>query len=82
MELTVRKWGNSAGMLIPTEMLAQLNAKMGDKLRVDFVDHKAVIELAKPKYSLSALLAQCDLAAPMPADLKDWQNIPLVGNEI
>ena len=81
MELQIRKWGNSAAVLLPTTMLEQLHAKIGDSLKVDFNGQKAAVEVAKPKYSLKDLLAQCDMTAPKPDDLADWEHMRAIGNE-
>jgi hypothetical protein len=37
--------------------------------------------LAKPKYELGELLAECDEWAPFPEELKEWINAPAVGKE-
>ena len=37
-KLTVRKIGNSAGVILPAELLSELNVKVGDEL---FVTHEA-----------------------------------------
>lgn len=81
MELPIRKWGNSAAVLLPTAMLEQLHAKIGDSLKVDFTGRKAALQLAKPKYSLKELLAQCDPNAAVPADVAAWESMPPIGNE-
>lgn len=82
MELHVRKWGNSAAVLLPAAMLEQLQAHIGDCLKVTFNGSKAALEVAKPHYALNDLLAQCDQAAPVPADLQEWENMPTVGKEV
>ncbi|MEC5218683.1 hypothetical protein RCH09_003657 [Actimicrobium sp. GrIS 1.19] len=33
------------------------------------------------RYAATELNAQCDLTAPMPTDLQDWENAPVVGSE-
>ena len=35
MELSTQKWGNSAAVRLPTELLSMLKASLGDKLSVD-----------------------------------------------
>ena len=37
---------------------------------------------AKPRYFLKDLLAQCDANAPVPEDMKAWEGMDAVGNEI
>ena len=36
----------------------------------------------KPRYSLAALLAECDPYEPLPADMVAWMEMPDVGKEI
>jgi len=82
MELSVRKWGNSAGVILPTAALENLQAKVGDTLSVEFDNQKMVVQVAKPRYSLAQLLAQCDPTAPVPADVAEWEAMAPVGNEL
>lgn len=35
----------------------------------------------KPRYSLSELIAQCDVSAPVPEDIKVWNSMGPVGKE-
>lgn len=34
------------------------------------------------RYTLHELIAQCDLSAPMPEDLREWVDAPAVGKEL
>ncbi|MRW90549.1 AbrB/MazE/SpoVT family DNA-binding domain-containing protein [Duganella sp. FT80W] len=81
MELSVQKWGNSAAVRLPTELLALLKVKLGDKLSVNVQPDGVLLKPARPSYSLDDLLSQCDPAAPEPADLADWNNMKPVGRE-
>ncbi|WP_343729770.1 AbrB/MazE/SpoVT family DNA-binding domain-containing protein [Duganella sp.] len=81
MELSVQKWGNSAAVRLPTELLGLLNVKLGDKLTVNVQPDGLLLRAAKPTYSLAELVAQCDPSAPEPADLADWQNMKPIGRE-
>ena len=78
MKLNIQKWGNSAAVRLPSAMLAQIGASIGDSLEVD----PATLRVAKPKYKLSDLLAQCDEKAAPPADFAAWDATTPVGNEI
>lgn len=78
MQLNIQKWGNSAAVRLPVTLMAQLGAKIGDTLDVDIT----ALRVAKPRYSLAELLAQCDPNAPMPADLAAWDAMPAVGREV
>lgn len=36
----------------------------------------------KPRYTVAQLMAQCDLTAPLPADLREWEAMEPVGLEL
>lgn len=78
MKLNIQKWGNSAAIRLPASMLAQIGATIGDAVEVD----PQAFHVAKPKYKLTDLLAQCDKNAPAPAYMSPWENITPVGAEI
>lgn len=78
MKLNIQKWGNSAAVRLPTAMLAQIGATIGDSIEVD----PDAFKVAKPQYKLDDLIAQCNLDAPPPADMTAWDNMTPVGAEI
>lgn len=81
MELSIQKWGNSAAVRLPTELLGLLKASLGDKLVVDVRPEGIMLKAKRPAYSLNELVAQCDPTAPEPADLAAWNNVKPVGRE-
>jgi antitoxin ChpS len=81
MELSIQKWGNSAAVRLPTELLGILKASLGDKLSVDVRPEGVMLKAKRPAYSLSDLVAQCDMSAKEPADMEAWNTIKSVGNE-
>ena len=81
MELSIQKWGNSAAVRLPTELLRQLKVALGDKLSVDVRPEGVMLKAKRPTYALADLIAQCDSKAPVPADLKAWNDITSVGRE-
>jgi antitoxin ChpS len=81
MELSIQKWGNSAAVRLPTELLSQLKVKLGDKLAVDIRPEGALLKPKRHSYVLKDLVAQCDLGAPEPADMAAWNNMKPVGRE-
>lgn len=82
MQLTIRKIGNSAGVLIPAPLLQQLNAAVGSNLDARVEGGKLTLTAARPSYKLADLIAQCDKNAPVPADIQAWQDMKPVGNEV
>ncbi|HEX8406786.1 MAG TPA: AbrB/MazE/SpoVT family DNA-binding domain-containing protein [Duganella sp.] len=81
MELSIQKWGNSAAVCLPAELLGILKVTLGDKLSVDVQPDGVLLKAARPSYSLADLVAQCDLSAPEPADLAAWSDVKPVGRE-
>ncbi|MPQ58992.1 AbrB/MazE/SpoVT family DNA-binding domain-containing protein [Duganella sp. FT27W] len=81
MELSIQKWGNSAAVRLPTELLGLLKVTLGDKLSVNVLPEGVLLKAARPSYSLADLVAQCDLSAAEPADMAAWSHIKPVGRE-
>jgi len=82
MELSIQKWGNSAAVRLPTELLGLLKATLGDKLTVDIRADGVMLKAKRPVYSLAELVAQCDMTAPEPEDMTVWNNIKPTGREV
>ena len=49
MEARVQKWGNSAGIRIPSSILKSLNIKTNDILNIIQEDDKLIISIPKKK---------------------------------
>jgi antitoxin ChpS len=81
MELSVQKWGNSAAVRLPTELLGMLKATLGDKLIVEVRPDGVLLKARRPAFSLDELVAQCDKTAAEPADMAAWANAKPVGRE-
>jgi putative addiction module antidote len=50
MNTVIRKIGNSEGVIIPKEILEQLNLKSGDKVRVSGENGKLVIQPSDDRF--------------------------------
>lgn len=81
MELSIQKWGNSAAVRLPTELLGMLKVTLGDKLSVNVQPDGILLKAARPAYSLADLVSQCDPSAPEPADMAAWTGVKPVGCE-
>lgn len=81
MELSVQKWGNSAAVRLPAELLGMLRVTLGDKLSVSVQPDGVLLKAARPSYCLADLVAQCDLSAAEPADMAAWSHLKPVGRE-
>jgi len=81
VKLNIQKWGNSAAIRLPKTVLMQMNAKVGDVFDVTLSKGTAKLRIAKPRYRLADLLAECDPNAPPPV-LDDWDRMEPVGGEV
>ena len=78
MRLNIQKWGNSAAVRLPSVMLAQMGARIGDAFEVDVANGQATIRLARPKYKLADLLAEMPDGLPR---VEGWDAMPDVGQK-
>ena len=66
--VTLTKWGNSQGVIIPKTLCDDLGIRLGDKLIIELHENKVTIE-AKKEYTLSALMSGYKGSAP---EEYDW----------
>lgn len=83
MEVKIQQWGNSAAIRLPATVLKQMSLSSGDILVLDASAQVMTLKpaKAKPHYRLADLMANCDLNAPEPAELADWDNMKPAGRE-
>ena len=82
MEMTIRKLGNSAGIILPAMLMRTLGLSIGATVTAEQVEGKLVLTPAvKKRYTAAELNAQCDSRAPMPEDIVAWEHAPVVGTE-
>lgn len=83
MRTTIRKIGNSVGVVLPAAIREKLHLSAGDSVEIDVQGGQIVIKpcKVKPKYKLSELVAQCDENAPYPDKLREWDEAPAVSQE-
>lgn len=77
------KVGGSVMLAVPPAILDLLHLRPGTKVSVAVDRGRLVIEPnLRPRYSLDELLAQCDAAAELTAEDRQWLNSNPVGNEL
>ena len=81
METTLRQFGNSLGLVIPKVLRESMVLSAGQTIQLEQTEAGLLLKPAKLKYSLKDLIAQCDVNAPMPSDMQDWESSQSVGNE-
>lgn len=82
MEVTLRKMGNSAALVVPPPVLRDLGIAVGQKLTLATTPDGKIILAPKRKYALADLIAQCNPKAKPPADLAPWDTTRPVGQEV
>lgn len=82
METSIKKLGNSVGILLPSILVKSLNLSVGQSVEIESLDGNLVVKPNQTRrYTLVELIAQCNPKAPMPAEIAGWENMPLVGLE-
>ncbi|HDS1208405.1 TPA: AbrB/MazE/SpoVT family DNA-binding domain-containing protein [Shewanella algae] len=57
MQTSIKKWGNSAGAIIPAAVLKKAGFGMGDPVEIEVVKGRIVMSSAAPTFSLDELLS-------------------------
>lgn len=83
MQTNIRKWGNSAGTIIPAPVLAAAGLRLGDAIEIEVVDGAIVIRRTAPTYRLEDLLAATpqDKTSPDEED-REWLHDAPMGREL
>jgi antitoxin ChpS len=83
MHTNLRKVGGSVMLAVSPVFLKELKIACGSTVDVALKDGQLVVRpIAKPKYELADLLAQCDPKAKMPSEDREWLDSAPIGNEI
>ncbi|CAM6919566.1 MULTISPECIES: AbrB/MazE/SpoVT family DNA-binding domain-containing protein [Enterobacter] len=82
MRITIKKWGNSAGMVIPGVVMKALGVKPGQSMEARVTNNQLVLTPVTKQYSLEELLAQCDMSAPEISEQEVWGNAKPAGDEV
>lgn len=82
MRSKLRKWGNSAGVIIPAAALNEAKFKLGDALEVEAREGEIVIREASASYTLEELLeASPDKSISLDDEDSTWLNDDPEGGE-
>jgi len=82
MQTKIRKWGNSAGTIIPAHVLTEVGLGLGDTADIEAVNGTIVIKQVAPSYTLDALLkASPEESLSLDDEDKHWLRDGAVGNE-
>lgn len=81
MEVVLRKYGNSTVAVLPPPVLRDLGITAGQHMTLQTTEDGRIVLSRKRKYSLTEMVAQCDLKAAPPADLALWDQAASAGQE-
>jgi len=84
MELSIKRWGNGAGLPLSKMLRKHLHSDIGDNIDVQIVDDGLLIRrVEQQQFSLDDLLASCTSDnTRLDADDVAWLNAAQVGKEI
>ncbi|EOL9165432.1 type II toxin-antitoxin system ChpS family antitoxin [Escherichia coli] len=82
MRITIKKWGNSSGMVIPNVVMKELNLRPGQSVEVQVSNNQLILTPISRRYSLDELLAQCDMNATELSEQDVWGKSTPAGDEI
>lgn len=79
---TLRSIGGSVVMAIPKRLLELVHLQSGSQVDIDVQDGRLVVApKKKPRYTLTELMAQCDLSQPLNDQDREWLDAPAAGEE-
>lgn len=82
MEVVLRRYGNSTVAVLPPPVLRDLGIAAGQHMSLQTTEDGRIVLSRKRKYSLAAMIAECDPKAAPPADLGLWDHAVPAGQEV
>ena len=82
MRITIKRWGNSSGMVIPNVVMKELNLRPGQSVEAQVSNNQLILTPISRRYSLDELLAQCDMNAAELSEQDVWGQSTPAGDEI
>ena len=82
MRITIKRWGNSGGMVIPNIVMKELNLQPGQSVEAQVSNNQLILTPISRRYSLDELLAQCDMNAAELSEQDVWGKSTPAGDEI
>lgn len=82
MRITIKRWGNSSGMVIPNVVMKELNLRPEQSVEAQVSNNQLILTPISRRYSLDELLAQCDMNATELSEQDVWGKSTPAGDEI
>ena len=78
----LRAVGGSVMFAIPKPLLESLDLHANQQVGVSIVEGRMIVEpKVRPRYTLTELMAHCDLDQPMTDEDREWLDAPPAGRE-
>lgn len=82
MQTSIKKWGNSAGAIIPAAVLKKAGFGMGDQVEIEVVQGRIVMSPATPIFTLDELLSASPKGSfELDSEDTQWLSSSPVGKE-
>ena len=79
----LRQVGGSIMVAIPPALLEQLRMSANTSVSITIEEGRLVVEAkTRPRYTVAALLAECDAEASSPVGDEIWASGPAAGEEL
>jgi antitoxin ChpS len=79
----LRAVGGSVVVALPKPSLERLNLRAGSRVRIEVDGDKVTLTpIAKPRYTLAELLANCDFSRRVSREERAWLSSKPAGKEI
>ena len=75
LEVVLRRFGNSVGLVIPPAVLRLRGLHPGDVLSLDASQDGKITLVSASKASLADLLSRCDRLVDAPQDVSGWDQM-------
>jgi antitoxin ChpS len=80
---SLRRVGGSVMMAVPPALLDVLHLSAGSAVGLSVDNGRLIVEpRPRPRYTLDALLAQCDASVPITAEEREWLDAKPAGGEL
>ena len=80
MDISLRQYGNSKVVVIPSAVISALGLEVNQVLSMTLQDGKMILQ-PKRSYTLDDMVNQCDPKAKAPLDMALWAAATPVGRE-
>ncbi len=81
MEVVLKKMGNSTALILSPTVLCDPGLAASHVLTQEATSDRRIIRTPKSRHTLADMIAQCDVSAPPPADMADWEWMKPEGGE-